>query len=112
MNHAECSGPKRSDRHGHNSETYAVCGFIPDRALSLATASEAGYDVGPIPAIDSEPEVGIAQLAALAPVSQLDRQSFLCADGPEQRLPLIAEALAGAQELFEFELFNDGDQQG
>lgn len=77
----------------------------------LATASEAGYDVGPIPEIDSESEVGIAQLAALAPVSQLDRQSFLCADGPEQRLPLIAEALAGAQELFEFELFNNGDQQ-
>ncbi len=77
----------------------------------LATASEAGYDVGPIPDIDPDPEIGIAQLAALSPVAQLDRQGFLCADGPEQRLPLIDEALRGAQELFEFELFQNGDPQ-
>jgi Lon protease-like protein len=77
----------------------------------LATAAEAGYDVGPIPDIDAEPEVGIAQLAALAPVSQLDRHQFLCAEGPEQRLPLIADALAGAQEIFEFELFQNSDPE-
>jgi Lon protease-like protein len=78
----------------------------------LATAAEAGYDVGPIPEIDPDPEIGIAQLAALAPVAQLDRQGFLCAEGPEQRLPLIAEALRGAQELFDFELFENGEPEG
>lgn len=77
----------------------------------LATAAEAGYDVGPIPDIDPDPEIGIAQLAALAPVSQLDRHGFLCADGPEQRLPLIVDALAGAQELFQFELFQNNEPE-
>lgn len=77
----------------------------------LATAAEAGYDVGPIPDIDAEPEVGIAQLTALAPVSQLDRQQFLCAEGPEQRLPLVHEALTGALEMFEFELSSEGNPE-
>ncbi len=75
----------------------------------MATAAEAGYDVGPVPDIDPEPEIGIVQLTALAPVSQLDRQSFLCADGPEQRLPLIHEALTGALERFQFERQGDPD---
>lgn len=70
----------------------------------LATASEAGYDVGPVPDIDDDIDMAIAQLAALSPVSQLDRQAFLCAPGPEQRLPLIDKALAEAQEMFDFEL--------
>lgn len=78
----------------------------------LATAAEAGYDVGPIPEIDPDPTLGIAQLAALAPVNQFDRQGFLCAAGPEQRLPLIADALRGAQERFEFELFQNRDGEG
>jgi len=75
----------------------------------MATAAEAGYDVGPIPDIDEEPDVGIAQLTALAPVSQLDRQNFLCAEGPEQRLPLVHESLNGALEMFQFELLGSGD---
>ena len=70
----------------------------------LATAAEAGYDVGPIPVIADDPEVAVMQLAAMAPVSQHDRQAFLMAPGPEERLPLIDEALTGAQEMFEFEL--------
>lgn len=73
----------------------------------MATAAEAGYDVGPIPDIDDEPDIGIAQLTALAPVSQLDRQNFLCAEGPEQRLPLVHDALSGALEMFQFELLGD-----
>ncbi len=77
----------------------------------MATAAEAGYDVGLIPDIDAQPEVGIAQLTALAPVSQLDRQGFLCADGPEERLPLIHEALTGALEMFQFELTTDEDPE-
>lgn len=78
----------------------------------MATAAEAGYDVGPIPDIDPDPSVGIDQLAALAPVSQHDRQSFLCAEGPEQRLPLVTEALTGAEELFRFELFENTEPEG
>lgn len=70
----------------------------------MATAAEAGYDVGPIPDIDPDPDIGIAQLTALAPVAQLDRHRFLCAPGPQQRLPLVHEALTGALELFSFEL--------
>lgn len=77
----------------------------------MATAAEAGYDVGPIPDIDTEPDIGIAQLTALAPVSQLDRQNFLCAVGPEQRLPLVHEALTGALEMFQFELMGDGNPE-
>lgn len=78
----------------------------------MATAAEAGHDVGPIPDIDPDPDLGIAQLAALAPVSQHDRQGFLCADGPEQRLPLITEALTGAEEVFRFELFENTEPGG
>jgi len=78
----------------------------------LATAAEAGYDVGPIPDIDPDPSLGIAQLATLSPISQLDRQKFLCADGPEERLPMIADALQGAQEVFDFELHQNSGPEG
>lgn len=77
----------------------------------LGTAAQVGYDVGPIPDVDTDPEIGIAQLTALAPVSQLDRQAFLCAEGPEQRLPLVHEALTGALEVFQFELMKDGNPE-
>ncbi len=70
----------------------------------LATASEAGHDVGPLPEISTVVEDAVMQLATLAPVSQFDRQRFLAAPGPEQRLPLIDQALRDAQEMFEFEL--------
>jgi len=70
----------------------------------LATASEAGHNVGPIPEIAEEAVDAIEQLAVLSPVSQLDRQRFLEAVGPQQRLTLIDQALADAQEMFDFEL--------
>lgn len=70
----------------------------------LATASEAGHDVGPIPDISDDLEVAVMQLAALSPVSQLDRQHFLTAPGPEERLSVIDRALGEAQEMFEFDL--------
>jgi len=78
----------------------------------MATAAEAGYDVGAIPDIDPEPDIGIAQLTAMAPVNELDRQNFLCAEGPEQRLPLVHEALNGALEMFQFELLSGEDSAG
>ena len=70
----------------------------------MATAAEAGYDVGPIPDIDLDTDIGIGQLTALAPVSELDRHGFLRAAGPEHRLPLVRDALEGALDLFRFEL--------
>lgn len=70
----------------------------------LATASEAGHDVGALPEISNDPIEAVMQLAGLAPVSAFDRQRFLAAPGPEQRLPMIDQALREAQEMFEFEL--------
>lgn len=70
----------------------------------LATASEAGHDVGLLPELSDEAETAVMQIAALAPVSPYDRQRFLAAPGPTERLELVMAALAEAQEMFEFEM--------
>lgn len=70
----------------------------------MALASEAGYNVGPIPDRSKDIALGCMQMSALAPVGPLDKQRLLGAPGPAQRLPLLDQILDDALELIRLRL--------
>ena len=70
----------------------------------IELARRAGIDIGRLPEISDEIEVGSMQLSALAPISAFDKQRLLEAPGPDERLPMLDAALADALELLEFRL--------
>lgn len=67
-------------------------------------ARRVGIDMGPLPVLSDELSVATMQIAALAPVGGFDKQRLLEAAGPDQRVPLLNEALDGAIELLQFRL--------
>ncbi len=88
----------------HIDLTEQVGEVIKTFTRCMGLAAEAGYDVGQVPEISPDPEIGVTQLAALAPVNAHDRHQFLCAPGPPERLDLIASSLEAAVDRFRFEL--------
>lgn len=78
----------------------------------IATAAEAGYQV---PSLDVETAVASLgdsemshRLASSVPIGPFDRQRLLCAEGPAQRLELLADLLEGV-ELILLASMSDGD---
>lgn len=67
-------------------------------------AGRAGIDIGGLPELSDELEVASMQLSAMAPIAAFDKQRLLEAPGPDQRIPMLETALAGAIELLEFRL--------
>lgn len=67
-------------------------------------ARQAGLDMGQLPMLSDELSVATMQVTALAPVGGFDKQRLLEAPGPDQRIPLLDEALDGAIELLQFRL--------
>lgn len=70
----------------------------------LDLARQAGIDMGQLPVLSDELSVATMQVAALAPIGGFDKQRLLEAPGPDQRVPLLDEALEGAIELLQFRL--------
>ena len=86
-----------------NDGSHITAGLAPAMAAwrrVLALQSELGAP-GP-PAnfeVSDDPSTAVWQLAALSPMGPLDRQRLLTADNTAQRLDLLAELLADAEEL-------------
>lgn len=75
----------------------------------LALASELGADVSAIGLEVAEDDLAASyQLAALTPVTPLDAQRLLEAEGPAARLDLAVELLAGQAELLTARLAEGG----
>lgn len=70
----------------------------------MALAAESGVDVGPLPDTFDDVELGTMQMAALAPVTSLDKQKLLGAPGPGERIPMLDTMLSDALELIELRL--------
>ena len=59
----------------------------------LALLSELGQPAQPLAEVSDDPDVGLWQLALLAPLGSLDRYRLLATDGPEARLVLLGGLL-------------------
>ena len=70
----------------------------------MAMAAESGINVGPVPDSFDEMTLGSMQMAALAPLSTLDKQRLLGAPTTTERVDLLAQLLADAMELIELRL--------
>lgn len=70
----------------------------------IGLASKAGIDLGQLPVLSDELGVATMQVTALSPLGTFDKQQLLEAPGPDQRLPMLEEALAGAIELLQFRI--------
>jgi uncharacterized protein len=74
----------------------------------LAMQAELGEDTLPSTfELAEEPAVVGWQLAVVAPLNPLDAQRILAADGPRERLELLAEALEGLEAAYRFRLSGD-----
>ncbi len=70
----------------------------------IELAQRVGVDMGQLPVLSDELSIATMQVTALAPVGGFDKQRLLEAPGPDQRVPLLNEALDGAIELLQFRL--------
>lgn len=70
----------------------------------MALAAEAGVDVGSVPETTDDVALGSMQMAAMAPVTALDKQLLLGAPGPGERIGLLERMLGDALELIEVRL--------
>jgi Lon protease-like protein len=69
----------------------------------LEMAEEAGEVEGPVEVVWSDDPVSAAwQVCALAPVGPFDRQQLLEAASVSRRLEMLADQLAGVEEMFAF----------
>jgi Lon protease-like protein len=59
----------------------------------LALLSELGQPAQPLAEVSDDPDVGLWQLALLAPLGALDRYRLLATDGAEARLALLVDLL-------------------
>lgn len=67
-------------------------------------AGTAGLDMGRLPVLSDELSVATMQVATMTPVGGFDKQRILEAPGPDQRVPMLNEAIDGAIELLQFRL--------
>jgi len=68
----------------------------------LALASELGEPVAPVTfPLAGDQIQAVAQMAVVAPLGPVDRQSLLLAPGPGARLELLAEILRDQTEMLE-----------
>lgn len=70
----------------------------------MALAAESGLDVGPLPETVEDVALGSMQMAALAPVTPLDKQRLLGAPGPAERIEMLDRMITDALELIEIRL--------
>ena len=75
----------------------------------MTLASEAGLDVGPVLELLRDIEPGCLQMAAMAPLSTLDKQTLLASPGPTERLPLLSQLIDDAVTLLEGRLCGFGE---
>ena len=84
--------------------------LVPRFRRCMTLASEAGIDVGPVLKLLDEYTPGCLQMAAMAPLTPLDKQALLASPGPEQRVPLLRQFLEDAVTMLESRLTSpDGD---
>jgi len=70
----------------------------------MAMAVELGESADALAEITEQPDLGSYQLSMIAPLGPLDRQRLLEAEGPAERLDLLAELIAEANATFEARL--------
>ena len=70
----------------------------------LGLASEAGINVGTVPEMIDDPELGSHQASVIAPVGPHDKQRLLGVPVRPSRLALLAELLGDAEELLALQL--------
>lgn len=79
-------------------------GVVAKLEQCIGLASKIGIGIGQLPVLSDELGVASMQITALSPLGTFDKQQLLEAPGPDQRLPMLNEALAGAIELLQFRL--------
>ncbi|MEN9646323.1 MAG: hypothetical protein RL238_2992 [Actinomycetota bacterium] len=79
--------------------------LTPRVRRAAALASELGDPVSdPNHDVSDDPLIASYHLAALAPLSTVDRYDLLCADGPAARLRLLSERLDDVETLLQMRL--------
>jgi Lon protease-like protein len=78
--------------------------LIPKFRRCMTLASEAGIDVGPVLKLLDEYTPGCLQMAAMAPLTPMDKHALLASPGPDQRVPLLGRFLDNAAAVLETRL--------
>ena len=73
----------------------------------MALASEAGIDVGEIPAEFDEPELAAMQMSSMLPIGSFDKQKLLSASTSCERLRAVEVSIDDTMELIDFRLHDD-----
>lgn len=93
----------RADDHGPSPEDQDTLVARFRRALALAT--ELGHPAAPATiALSEDLATASFQMAALAPLTPMDKQQILATDGVAARVSTLAEQLSGQIELLEARL--------